>query len=236
MAVDPARLAEGIHFVRFSTQSQSGSLKSFGFALDLFRSKVCRGNGEGTDKGAAPAKLEAAYVDTVRVSKANYITAFVPISAYQLNMGVIILQVLDTCAPAMSPSGDGHAAGTNCMAAGCHVAGNVGPGSPNPAAPVVTACGTVYSSVTGGTPVSGATVRLIDSVGEIATLVTSPTGVFWIGSNCGGYSYGDCVPNDTTTKWVSASVSKCPNFLKMNGTAAGNCGSCHTSSKQIHLP
>ncbi len=103
-------------------------------------------------------------------------------------------------------------AGKACLS--CHASGQ---------SPAITLGGTVYSSATGGSAVSGATVVIRQANNTVLNLVTGNTGNFYTTS--------------TISYPVTISVSKCPDTATMPGTAtSGDCNSCHTSSMRIHLP
>ena len=87
----------------------------------------------------------------------------------------------------------------------------------------MTVAGTVYSSATGGSGVSGATVTITGNNGAKVTMVTGNTGNFY--------------SNSTISYPATVQVSKCPDTQTMPETiTAGNCNSCHGSSMRIHLP
>ena len=99
--------------------------------------------------------------------------------------------------------------GSNCVS--CHGSFSVG--------------GTVYSSATGGSPVSGATVRIIGADHGVLELVTGGDGIF-----------------SSTQKVVfpaTVAVSSCPDTVTMSSTISyGGCSKagCHGSSAPVHLP
>jgi len=81
-----------------------------------------------------------------------------------------------------------------------------------------------------------------------AVLVTSPTGLFWIG-NCSARGGAACCNattlwggteqvciDDGDTEWVAVTVSLCPDTATMQSEVNGHCGACHTSGQQVHLP
>lgn len=104
-------------------------------------------------------------------------------------------------------------AGQACIS--CH-----GPGGTNPR---MTVGGTVYSSATGGSAVSGATVTIIGGDGAKLTLVTGRTGNFYTSS---AISFP-----------ATVEVSKCPDTQVMTDTiSSGDCNSCHSASMRLHLP
>ncbi len=87
----------------------------------------------------------------------------------------------------------------------------------------MTVAGTLYSAVTGGTAVSGATVTVTDNNGAVLRLVTGNSGNFYSTS--------------AVAFPASVSVSKCPDTASMSSKpSTGDCNSCHGSSMRIHLP
>jgi hypothetical protein len=103
-------------------------------------------------------------------------------------------------------------AGRACLS--CHASGQT---------PALTLAGTVYTTATGGTAVSGATVTIVDSNGITTKLVTTAQGNFFTGAAI-------AFP-------ATVSVSKCPNIAVMpTQVTSGDCNSCHGSTMRIHLP
>jgi hypothetical protein len=89
--------------------------------------------------------------------------------------------------------------------------------------PAITLGGTVYSSATGGSAVSGATVIIREADNTVLNLVTGTTGNFYTTS--------------TISFPITISVSKCPDTVAMPSTpTSGDCNSCHDSSMRIHIP
>ena len=83
--------------------------------------------------------------------------------------------------------------------------------------------GTVYSTATGGSGVSGATVTVTPASGSPIKMVTGNTGNFH--------------SNSTITFPATVQISKCPDTVTMPNTiTSGDCNSCHNSSMRIHLP
>jgi hypothetical protein len=102
--------------------------------------------------------------------------------------------------------------GQDCIS--CHGAGQ---------SPKMTAAGTLYSNVNGGSAVVGATVTLTDSKGTKIKMITGSSGNFYT-------SAAISFP-------ATIEVSKCPDTVAMTDTIkAGGCNSCHNSSMRIHLP
>jgi hypothetical protein len=103
-------------------------------------------------------------------------------------------------------------AGNACL--GCHASSQ---------SPKLTLGGTVYSAVTGGSGVSGATVTITDNGGKQTKLVTGSSGNFYTSS---------AIAFPATVQ-----ISKCPDTVAMSTTVtSGDCNSCHGSSMRIHLP
>ncbi len=116
------------------------------------------------------------------------------------------------CIPAATPGPSGMNAGQACL--GCHATS---------VQPNLRLAGTLYSAATGGNPVSGATVTVLDSNNAVTTLVTASSGNFYSTAN---FAFP-----------VSVSVSKCPDAASMSSKpSTGDCNSCHGSSMRIHLP
>jgi hypothetical protein len=87
----------------------------------------------------------------------------------------------------------------------------------------MTAAGTLYSTASGGSAVSGATVTITDSKGTKIKMVTGSSGNFYTSS---AISFP-----------ATVEVSKCPDTATMPSTiTAGGCNSCHNSSMRAHLP
>lgn len=112
------------------------------------------------------------------------------------------------------PSSGKHHPGADCMS--CHdgLSANIR----------WTVAGTLYTTATSTTPISGANIEVIDAANKKVVLATSTNGNFY-----------------TTTPFtfpVKVRASKCPNDAKMSATALGSCNanSCHNSTMRIHLP
>jgi hypothetical protein len=86
-----------------------------------------------------------------------------------------------------------------------------------------TVAGTLYTTASGGTAVSGATIRVTDANNQVIDLVTASNGNFY-----------------TLTSVVlplHPVASKCPNTATMSSAASsGSCNSCHGSGARVHLP
>jgi hypothetical protein len=118
------------------------------------------------------------------------------------------------CVPAASGGPSGMNTGQDCVS--CHGSGQ---------SPAMTAAGTVYSTATGGSGVSGATVTITDNGGKKITMVTGSSGNFYT--------------NSAIAFPATVVLSKCPDTQTMPTTITkGGCNSsgCHTSSMRIHLP
>jgi hypothetical protein len=118
------------------------------------------------------------------------------------------------CIPKTSPLTSGHHnAGQACL--GCHNGNR---------AINFSLGGTLYTSATGGSAIAGATIEVIDAKGTKVDIVTSQNGNF--------YSEQNLIAPFTVR------ASGCPNDVRMNATAAGDCSSsgCHSSTMQVHLP
>lgn len=121
-----------------------------------------------------------------------------------------------------------HDAGTTCITAGCHLAGNTGAG-----APAFSYAGTLYHDAQGTTPYAGATVEIIIG-GFKHTVVTSTDGNFYITSALAN------PPTNAMT--ATALVSVCPSLMSMQGALVdngGNCNNCHRTggtTPPLYLP
>ncbi len=107
-----------------------------------------------------------------------------------------------------------HNAGRACL--DCHGNGD---------GPDFTLGGTVYASLTGGAPVVGATVHVIDADGIEHTAISARNGNFYL--------------REAIAFPVQVQASSCPSAVPMvSPSAAGNCnaGGCHDSDYRIHLP
>jgi hypothetical protein len=232
----------GVHIIRVNIDGQLSRRCSLVLDGDLSYSKTSFQNVGGISISEnSLAKNQAAAVDTIKIQKDKYITLLIPITSFQLAMGTITLQFDSTCLAKRGAAGEGSNEGHACMgnggAGGCHDPGSAGPGSPNPNRTLVTACGIVYNAKTGGSPIAGATVRLMDTLGRIVTLTTGSAGMFEYGPNYNVCLYGAGVPGDRNTKWVSAAVTVCPYFIRMPTRSDGNCLKCHKAKiNQIHVP
>jgi hypothetical protein len=119
------------------------------------------------------------------------------------------------CINLTTANGDGHHnAGTDCLT--CHNGA---------AAPLFTVAGTLYTSINGGTPIAGATIRLTDGKGTAVDLVTGTNGNFY---GTGAVAFP-----------VTARASGCPNDAVMSAqvqSTGGSCNGCHGTGNRVHLP
>ena len=118
------------------------------------------------------------------------------------------------CINAVASPGSGHHhAGADC--ASCH--DGLG------ASLRWTVAGTLYSTATGGTAISGATIEVVDANGKTLKLAT--------------YDNGNFYTTSAVAKPLKVRASKCPNDAKMVATVSdGSCNGCHNSAMRIHLP
>ena len=128
------------------------------------------------------------------------------------DMGVACDNVPST-ASLSAPSGH-HNAGQECQ--GCH--------APGAGAPTFYVGGTLYSAVSGGAAVAGATINVTDANGQQVKIISATNGNFW-----------------TTTSLafpLQVNASLCPNTVPMNSAVTGNgaCNNCHNSTFRVHLP
>jgi hypothetical protein len=107
-----------------------------------------------------------------------------------------------------------HNPGLNCMT--CH-------NNAQPTIPQFTVAGTLYSALTGGTAVAGATVEVTDATGAVYPLLTGTNGNF--------YSEQPIVFP------VNVRATACPADLFMpTSPTVGACNSCHDATQQVHVP
>jgi hypothetical protein len=119
------------------------------------------------------------------------------------------------CIKQVAPVTDGHHnAGLDCMS--CH-------NNNNPNISQFTVAGTLYSALTGGNAVAGATVEVTDSAGKVLPLLTGTNGNFYT--------------EQPMTPPLTVRASACPADLHMqNPSQVGACNSCHNGTNQIHVP
>ena len=116
------------------------------------------------------------------------------------------------------PSGR-HNAGMDCLGSRCHASTGQ--------ATLFTFAGTLYSTVSGGSAVSGATINVTDAAGKTSKIVTATNGNFWT--------------TGSLTFPIKVNSSLCPNTVPMNGAVDSNGGGCnqsgcHVSTFRVHLP
>jgi hypothetical protein len=125
----------------------------------------------------------------------------------------LVCDKLQSTASLSSPSGH-HNAGQECQ--GCH--------APGGGAPTFYLGGTLYSAVTGGAAVAGATIDVTDAAGKSVKIVSANNGNFWT--------------TTTLTFPIKVGASLCPSTLPMASAVAGNgaCNNCHNSTFRVHVP
>jgi hypothetical protein len=117
---------------------------------------------------------------------------------------------------ATSTTSGQHNAGLSCL--DCHKSGGG-------EAPAFTFAGTLFSAVTGGSAVAGATIEATDAKGQVIRIVTSKNGNFYT--------------SQAVSFPLTVRASACPSDQPMIATVQnGNCNTsgCHASQFQIHLP
>jgi mono/diheme cytochrome c family protein len=110
-----------------------------------------------------------------------------------------------------------HRAGQECQ--GCH--------APGRGAPTFYLGGTLYSAVSGGTAVAGATLNVVDGNGKAEQIISAANGNFW-------YDKGTLA-----FPLRSINASLCPATVPMVSTdsdATGACNNCHGSALRVHVP
>lgn len=120
------------------------------------------------------------------------------------------------CLKAVASPGNGHHhPGADCMS--CHDGLS--------ANKRWTVAGTLYTTVTGGTAISGASIDIVDAANKKIVLATTDNGNFYT--------------TQPVTFPLTLRASKCPNDAKMNlaaTTGSCNANSCHNSTMRVHLP
>ncbi|HEU5055879.1 MAG TPA: carboxypeptidase-like regulatory domain-containing protein, partial [Kofleriaceae bacterium] len=107
-----------------------------------------------------------------------------------------------------------HNAGRACLE--CHGNGE---------GPSFELAGTVYTTLAGGAPVAGATIRVLDADGVEHTAISARNGNFWL--------------REAIAFPVQVQASSCPSTQPMIApSATGNCNAagCHDADFRIHLP
>ena len=117
------------------------------------------------------------------------------------------------CTPTATGGPNGMDEGRACVS--CHASGE---------SPAMKLAGTLYSTVTGGAYVTGATITITGANGVKTTLVSG--------------SKGDFYTNTSISFPAEVTISKCPNTVvaPSNHVTHGDCNACHSSSNRIHLP
>lgn len=125
----------------------------------------------------------------------------------------------DSCIPAQATQEDGHHnPGLACMT--CH-------DGTDPAAPIYSFAGTLYTDLVGTAPVSGGTIRVIDANNVTVDVVTALNGNFW---------------STTPVVYpVKTEASRCPDTIPMvapvqESGADCNSGGCHDGDYRAYLP
>ncbi|MGZ3428652.1 MAG: hypothetical protein ACXVCV_18495 [Polyangia bacterium] len=129
------------------------------------------------------------------------------------DLGAVACDKVQPTSGLSSPSGH-HNAGQECQ--GCH--------APGGGAPTFYLGGTLYSAVTGGAAVAGATINVTDAAGKSVKIVSANNGNFWT--------------TMTLTFPIKVGASLCPSTLPMASAVAGNgtCNNCHNSTFRVHVP
>ncbi|HUS28175.1 MAG TPA: hypothetical protein VMZ53_06690 [Kofleriaceae bacterium] len=132
-----------------------------------------------------------------------------------------------------TPPDGHHNPGQNCIAAGCHLTGQLGTN-----APPFTYAGTLYTTAAGTAPVAGATIFVKMGATEKKVL-SANNGNFWMGPAPAGIN----APTNAMTATTKASgCALAPNHVPMVGAlvqGGGNCNNCHRNggtTTPIHLP
>lgn len=128
----------------------------------------------------------------------------------------------DAAAALPTPSSGFHNPGLSCVSSSCH-------GQSQKSFGPFTVAGTLYASAGGGTPVSQATIHLIDGANKDIKLTTASNGNFFT--------------DQAVTFPIKIRASKCPNadqpMVSTVASSGGSCNSCHASGSnqgRIHLP
>lgn len=117
--------------------------------------------------------------------------------------------------PVATNESGNHNAGQPCLA--CHDGGGDAPG--------FAVGGTVYSALGGGSPVVGATIRMVDANGTEHVAISARNGNFWL--------------TEAVALPLQIQASSCPSTLEMMApSSVGNCNAagCHDGDFRIHLP
>lgn len=135
-------------------------------------------------------------------------------------------------ATASAPDGH-HNPGMSCVAAGCHLTGQLGTN-----APAFTYAGTLYTTSAGTTPLGGATIFIKVGTTEKKVITASNGNFFMTGAPA-----GIDAPTNTVTGTTKASdCAAAATASSMSGAlvqGGGNCNNCHRNggtTSPIHLP
>ena len=107
--------------------------------------------------------------------------------------------------------------GAGCMGGSCHNGNGIGE--------TYTAAGSLWDRRTsGGNPIAGAYIYIIDGNGKVVELMTAQNGFFWT--------------DDELAAPIRTYASGCPSALAMEDDTSGNCNSaaCHHENAKIYLP
>ncbi|HEY6034221.1 MAG TPA: hypothetical protein VIV58_08180 [Kofleriaceae bacterium] len=141
------------------------------------------------------------------------------------------------CGNLVSPAPQAHThiaggtsnAGVACIAAGCHLDGQMGAGAPS-----YSYAGTVYTDAGGATPAAGSTM-FFTAAGTTRKIVADAAGNFFVETAL--------LAAPTNQATANTSATQCPTISPMVGSlvqGGGNCsatGSCHGGTQgKIHLP
>lgn len=124
------------------------------------------------------------------------------------------------------PAGN-HNPGMSCIAAACHLAGNLGTG-----APAYSYAGTLYKDTAGTTPYPGATI-FVKLGGVEKKTITADNGNFWFVPGAAG------LESPTAAMQGDTRASGCPTITPMVGKlvlGGGNCNNCHRGAGGTTLP
>lgn len=132
-----------------------------------------------------------------------------------------------------TPPDGHHNPGQSCIAAGCHLTGQVGAG-----APPFTYAGTLYTTAAGTTALAGATIFVKLGATE-KKVITANNGNFWMSGPPAGL---DPPTNAATALTKASGCAAAPMAVPMVGAlvqGGGNCNNCHRNggtTSPIHLP
>lgn len=118
-----------------------------------------------------------------------------------------------------------HAVRYDYAAGGGNGAGCLGQCHNGTLGPKWTAAGALYNRrISGGDPVAGAYVYVIDATGKVIKMTTAQNGFFWT--------------NQPLQEPIRAYATACPDSMPMIANATGNCdqAACHGETNKIYLP